>query len=567
MAGAPVIDVQVAAGMPFAEAAEAFGSRVPVLTPSVLNSAREFWLSQRAIAAAPVRRTLTKMAQDYLQRYLSGGADSRKGFTQWLSEQNVGITDHYAETVRRAALGNSFSEGRLKQMTEHNDRVRSLGGADDVVGFRLMSAGDAAVRPEHAALDGIAFPLTQAGLRFMPPNGWGCRCTYAPVFADEGAQLATEAEMQALERFVDDGWLNAPSSIIDERANLASRAGRVKLADDPAGTRWITTENGRRVLIDGDGTVVKGLSKEAEGKNIRDAVDELAGIEKRKKKPKKSAKEIASKVGEGLKSVPGKAKTLPKNITDKLSTFKREFTEKKRGEVAALIEGGMEPRAALRKVVGKTAYDGLVGAVKGVGRTIKNEVLGAKQKMVAEGIPRAIAWPVAIASGVTAAAPVSAGTMALTAMGQGWVNLIPGFTVAESKLIPGAVIAPVKAVRNISTAIKNRRKRKAVRRDLRSQGIAASAMHERIRLAANGEDMEDLPQSVIDAALDLGDVVTPENEGLVASFIMQVVAEGLELDEALIAARYAVPRLERGEEVDSEGIAEAVASELGDSDE
>jgi len=567
MAGAPVIDVQVAAGMPFAEAAEAFGSRVPVLTPSVLNSAREFWLSQRAIAAAPVRRTLTKMAQDYLQRYLSGGADSRKGFTQWLSEQNVGITDHYAETVRRAALGNSFSEGRLKQMREHNDRVRSLGGADDVVGFRLMSAGDAAVRPEHAALDGIAFPLTQAGLRFMPPNGFGCRCTYAPVFADEGADLATDAEMAALERFVDDGWLNAPGSIMEERASLASRSGRVKLADDPPGTRWITTENGRRVLIDSDGTVVKGLSKEAEGKNIREAVDELAGIEKREKKPKKSVKEIAGKVGEGLKSIPGKAKSLPKDITDKLSNFKRQFTEKKRGEVAALIEGGMEPRAALRKVVGKTAYDGLVGAVKGVGRTIKGEVLGAKQKMVAEGIPRAIAWPVAIASGVTAAAPVSAGTMALTAMGQGWVNLIPGFTVAESKLIPGAVVAPVKAVRNISTAIKNRRKRKAVRRDLRSQGIAASAMHERVHLAANGEDMEDLPQGIINAALDLGDVVTPENEGLVASFIMQVVAEGLELDEALIAARYAVPRLERGEDVDAESIADAVANELGDNDE
>jgi hypothetical protein len=227
----------------------------------------------------------------------------------------------------------------------------------------------------------------------------------------------------------------------------------------------------------------------------------------------------------------------------------------------------MEPRAALRKVVGKTAYDGLVGAVKGVGKTIKGEVLGAKQKMVAEGIPRAIAWPVAIAAGVTAAAPVSAGTMALTAMGQGWVNLIPGFTVAESKLIPGAVIAPVKAVRNISTAIKNRRKRRAVRKDLRSQGIAASAQHGRIHLAAEGEGMADIPQSVIDAAHDLGDVVTSENEGLVASFIMQVVAEGLELDEALIAARYAVPRLERGEEVDAEGIADAVANELGDSDE
>lgn len=283
MAGAPNIDVQTVAQLPFREAADAMASRVPVLTPSVLDSAREFWLSQRAVAAAPIRKTLTKMAQDYLERYLSAGGESNQGFTDWLADSHPGITRGYAETVRRAALGNSYSAGRVKQMREHNQRVEALVGAPDIVGFRLLSAGDAAVRPEHAALDGIAFPLNERGLRFMPPNGFGCRCDTAPVFADENAQLASDAEMAALERFVDDGWLNAPSSIMEDRASLASRAGRVKLAEGD-GTRWITiggggvddetgepTGGGRRVQIDGEGRIVKGLSKNAEGKTLDEA--------------------------------------------------------------------------------------------------------------------------------------------------------------------------------------------------------------------------------------------------------------------------------------------------------
>lgn len=61
-------------------------------------------------------------------------------------------------------------------------RWEDIAGDGDRYLLQYRTAGDAKVRPDHAALNGITLPQSDPFWQsFFPPNGWGCRCTAVQV--------------------------------------------------------------------------------------------------------------------------------------------------------------------------------------------------------------------------------------------------------------------------------------------------------------------------------------------------------------------------------------------------
>lgn len=52
--------------------------------------------------------------------------------------------------------------------------------------WKYVTAGDSAVRPEHAELEGVVLPCSDKKWEeIFPPNGWGCRCSVRALMAHE----------------------------------------------------------------------------------------------------------------------------------------------------------------------------------------------------------------------------------------------------------------------------------------------------------------------------------------------------------------------------------------------
>lgn len=82
------------------------------------------------------------------------------------------------ENIFRTEIQKSYSAGRWAA----NQRPE----IDEIlVAYKYVTVGDARVRPEHAALDGVVLPKDDPAWDFLfPPNGFSCRCQAIEVFDD-----------------------------------------------------------------------------------------------------------------------------------------------------------------------------------------------------------------------------------------------------------------------------------------------------------------------------------------------------------------------------------------------
>ena len=80
------------------------------------------------------------------------------------------FTRAYSETVYRTNLTSAFAAGRFKQV--ESEEVRRVTPA-----FEFDAIDDAAVRPNHAAADGLIAAVNDpVWSRISPPLGHNCRC-------------------------------------------------------------------------------------------------------------------------------------------------------------------------------------------------------------------------------------------------------------------------------------------------------------------------------------------------------------------------------------------------------
>lgn len=73
--------------------------------------------------------------------------------------------------------------------------------ADVLPLLKYQTVGDGNVRPEHRKLDGIVRPVSDSFWnRYMPLNGWGCRCDVVAVEGQAVSDLASFTDLTAKEQ-------------------------------------------------------------------------------------------------------------------------------------------------------------------------------------------------------------------------------------------------------------------------------------------------------------------------------------------------------------------------------
>ena len=99
----------------------------------------------------------------------------RKTFERFLNDvRKVDETynSHYLRAEYNFVQSSAEMAARWERFSEDGDRYN----------LQYRTAGDDKVRPEHAALNGVTLPPSDAFWEEdYPPNGWNCRCTVVQV--------------------------------------------------------------------------------------------------------------------------------------------------------------------------------------------------------------------------------------------------------------------------------------------------------------------------------------------------------------------------------------------------
>ena len=116
---------------------------------------------------------------------------------------NATYNRHYLRAEYQHAVSSSLMAARWQQIEADGDKYD----------LQYRTAGDERVRDEHAILDGTTLPPSDPfWSRYLPPNGWGCRCTAVqvrrgkypqsdPALAMERGNHCTAAPKQQIFRF------------------------------------------------------------------------------------------------------------------------------------------------------------------------------------------------------------------------------------------------------------------------------------------------------------------------------------------------------------------------------
>lgn len=171
------------------------------------EKAIEYWATKRPLSAKE-KRELEKGARDRamtvsglnrqkqlaavhdaLRKALEDGAtlaDFKKEIRPLIEKQ--GWTSWRVENIFCTNLAAAYSAGAWAEIQDTKDAFPYL---------EYVAVNDDRTRPSHAVLSGLIFPVDhEFWARNYPPNGFGCRCTTAPVSRwraeKTGAKIQTE---------------------------------------------------------------------------------------------------------------------------------------------------------------------------------------------------------------------------------------------------------------------------------------------------------------------------------------------------------------------------------------
>ena len=115
---------------------------------------------------------------------------NKKPFERFLKDVQS-IDERYNKQYLRAEYG--FAEASA-QMASKWERFAEDG---DEYNLQYRTAGDDAVRPEHAALEGVTLPQSDRFWdSYWPLNGWNCRCTVVQVLKNKYPVTPREEAMR-----------------------------------------------------------------------------------------------------------------------------------------------------------------------------------------------------------------------------------------------------------------------------------------------------------------------------------------------------------------------------------
>jgi SPP1 gp7 family putative phage head morphogenesis protein len=179
----------------------------------------------------------------------------------WRAEAGVdALARSHLETVFQTNVQTAYQNGKLEQMK------RSGGPVQTMPYWQYRTAGDARVRPAHAALDGFSCACMSDPVwrRLYPPCGYNCRCTVIPLSEDEAPKNRCGPGLAAAYR-----WRRRAFRIPDsEELRHEGRDGTGGAVD-----RRLSRRRLRR-----QGQSTRPRRRRAPGADIRPAHDELPAV-------------------------------------------------------------------------------------------------------------------------------------------------------------------------------------------------------------------------------------------------------------------------------------------------
>ncbi len=181
--------------LPFDEAIEHFGSRIPV-TPEQFASLGDQAKTRAFMVGGVARMDLVEGIHQAVLDAIKNGetlADFQGRVdglfaTQGFVTGEGGLGAWRLETIFRTNIQTAYSVGRHEQMVDMKE---------DFPYWEYDAVNDGNTRPEHAALDGKVFPADHPFWdTWYPPNGYNCRCGVNPIHKyvaeEEGVEIETE---------------------------------------------------------------------------------------------------------------------------------------------------------------------------------------------------------------------------------------------------------------------------------------------------------------------------------------------------------------------------------------
>lgn len=171
----------------FDEAVEALRGRVLMPRDAFDQLDREARSRAFAVAGIADLRLLADV-YDAVQAAVKEGQtlhDFRRALPQMMERRGwSGDRPWHADLVLRQQSMMAFTSGRFRQMSDNG-----------ISHWRYSSLLDGRVRPEHAALDGKIFEMSDR--RYYPPWEFNCRCIAEPIFASElpGLRVTDSADL------------------------------------------------------------------------------------------------------------------------------------------------------------------------------------------------------------------------------------------------------------------------------------------------------------------------------------------------------------------------------------
>ncbi|MBN1830283.1 MAG: phage head morphogenesis protein [Deltaproteobacteria bacterium] len=181
--------------LPFQEAADYFGDRVP-MTPEQFAALAADARTTAFMVSGVARMDLCVGIHDAILKAIEEGETlaefqdrvddifAAQGFIA--SEEGLGAWR--LETIFRTNIQTAYNVGRYRQLVDLKDRFPY---------WEYDAVNDSNTRPEHAALDGKVFPADSPFWdTWYPPNGFNCRCGVLPIhkYAAEEENLTIETE-------------------------------------------------------------------------------------------------------------------------------------------------------------------------------------------------------------------------------------------------------------------------------------------------------------------------------------------------------------------------------------
>ena len=155
--------------------------RISGIDPTKTNDA---FKTQNAVLIKGLAKEISDRIKKAIVQLTEQGVHIKGGKTEIANIlMNAGIdpaaAPKVAETIFRTQTAAAYNAGRWNIVNDPDT-------SPYIWGFEYVTAHDRRVRPEHRLLEGVRLPKEDPfWQRFLPPNGWNCRCTVLEIWNDE----------------------------------------------------------------------------------------------------------------------------------------------------------------------------------------------------------------------------------------------------------------------------------------------------------------------------------------------------------------------------------------------